>query len=650
MYSVKLMTGTEIITVHYPNPSKDTPKFLKLNLNKKKSVPEQLTFTIPIQNAGYSKIYDLVTFVQVYDTRDNTLRFEGRVISSPRKMDNTGQFYKEVVCEGELAYLNDTNTRAWDLSGMILINALQLIVDNHNSHTTSDKQFVLGRVDVTGVLDIQANYEKSLNFIIDKFVNKFGGVLKVRKENSIRYLDYTGLVGQQSTTKIKLGYNMQDMILDEDVTNIATRVVPVGKDGTTIETVNNGKDYLEDAESVAQYGIIEQIADLKDIEDVNLLKAAGQEYLDNAKKAKIKLQLTAVNLNVLNLTIDDFEVGNDYKVENEVLNVDDYFTVIEIDEDLLDPWNSKLTIDNKFETMTDRQINMQRAANALDAVLTAQGKLNTYFLQGIIDTLKNQLIASGAYQNAQVIEGKGILLENTNAASEDYGALYLGPGIFSIAKDKIGGAWNWRTWGTGKGFVADLIVTGLLVGGKVQFNLDQGTLLIGNSKTDYNLYFDGTDLKLVGRDYSFDGQTFTLGKSGDTAQHTKDYSQWTHSDGTLTKISADGLQHINGATKKEYHYLNYKGEVVVNNNQSVTVQLPDEFKGKEFSVSYSIKNYNVSGIVIGFQGLYSSENYSNGTVIISPLIIKLTPYIIGSNIAYNNFTDGTITVEYSVIA
>jgi hypothetical protein len=428
--------------VHYPAPDKNTPKFTKLQLNRKKSVAKKLTLTIPKFNPGFNKIYDLVTLIKVIDTRNNQVRFEGRVLSSPNRMDNQGRFYKEVTCEGELAYLNDTRTRYWDLTGLSVKDALQLLIDSHNGHVTSDKKFVLGTVDVTGVLAVSTNFENTLNFIIDKFVNKFDGVLSVRKENGVRYLDYTGLIGQQSSTTIHLGYNMKDMTLENDVTNIASRVIPVGKDNLTIETINGGKDYLEDDLTVGQVGIVEQIADLKDIADVNALKAAGQEYLDNAKKAKIKLQITALNLSVLNLNIDDFVVGNDYKVINEVMNVNDWFTVIETDEDLLQPWNSTLTIDNKFETLTDRQINMQRAANALDAVLTAQGKLNTFFLQGIIDTLKNKLLASGAYQHAEVLEDKGYLLENTNADSPDYGAMYLGPGIFAIAANKIGNAWN----------------------------------------------------------------------------------------------------------------------------------------------------------------------------------------------------------------
>ena len=493
MYKIVLINNGKETLIHAPEVEKDMPHLIKPHLNQKKSVPEKLTFTMLYNNPGYNEIYDLTTLVKVIDTRDNSIEFEGRVISSPQKMDSTGIFTKEVVAEGELAYLNDTKTRNWDVSGLTVEKMLDLLINNHNGHTTSDKQFKIGRVDVTGIIGIESNtnFESTLNCLLDMLVNKFGGVLKVRKENGIRYLDYVGIAGQQSTTEIKLGHNIKDMLLEYDVSNVATRVIPVGKDNLTIEVVNDGKDYLEDAEAIEEYGIVEQIADLKDISDATLLKTAGQEYLNNAKKAKIKLQLTALDLSVLNINIDSLEVVNDYKVINQVMKINEYFTIIEKDMDLLELWNSRVIIDNKFSTMTDRQINMQRAANALETVLTANKKLNTYFLQGIIDTLKNQLIASGAYKKAEVIDGKGFLLENTDASSPDYGALYLGPGIFSIANSKIGNAWNWRTFGTGKGFVADLIVTGRIENGRTVLDLDTGEFLLKNSANQTFLSADG---------------------------------------------------------------------------------------------------------------------------------------------------------------
>ncbi|HZJ87239.1 MAG TPA: hypothetical protein VFC75_03350, partial [Erysipelothrix sp.] len=64
---------------------------------------------------------------------------------------------------------------------------------------------------------------------------------------------------------------------------------------------------------------------------------------------------------------------------------------------------------------------------------------------------------------------------------------------------------NWKTFGDGDGFVADLIVAGALQGGKVKFDLTNGTFLIGESTEDYLIYFDGTNLNFAqGREYTWE--------------------------------------------------------------------------------------------------------------------------------------------------
>jgi hypothetical protein len=76
-------------------------------------------------------------------------------------------------------------------------------------------------------------------------------------------------------------------------------------------------------------------------------------------------------------------------------------------------------------------------------------------------------------------------------------AMLLGGGRFAIANQKDGqGGWNWRTFGSGAGFVADAFIGGLLKGGKVHFNLTNGTLLIGDNIENYSLLFDGQNLKI----------------------------------------------------------------------------------------------------------------------------------------------------------
>lgn len=61
-------------------------------------------------------------------------------------------------------------------------------------------------------------------------------------------------------------------------------------------------------------------------------------------------------------------------------------------------------------------------------------------------------------------------------------AIYFGAGKIAIANHKgSDGSWDFRTFGTGDGFTADLIRAGVLEGGDVRLNLETGTLDIGDS-------------------------------------------------------------------------------------------------------------------------------------------------------------------------
>ena len=97
--------------------------------------------------------------------------------------------------------------------------------------------------------------------------------------------------------------------------------------------------------------------------------------------------------------------------------------------------------------------------------------------------------------------------------------------------------------------------------------------------------------KLSGTYYNFDGTNFSIGSSNGstTAYHASGYSKWTHSDGSWTWIDANGLTWHKSGSSSGYHYLLYAGEYTCNSEETVTITLPDEFKGKNFKVVTSIK-------------------------------------------------------------
>ena len=124
------------------------------------------------------------------------------------------------------------------------------------------------------------------------------------------------------------------------------------------------------------------------------------------------------------------------------------------------------------------------------------------------------------------------------------------------------------------------------VGKKVN-GYDLKTIVTQNADS-WRLSING---KLSGTYYNFDGTNFTIGSSNGstTAYNASEYSKWTHSDGSWTRIDANGLTWNKSGSSSGYHYLLYAGEYTCNSEETVTITLPDEFKGKNFKVVTSIK-------------------------------------------------------------
>lgn len=121
---------------------------------------------------------------------------------------------------------------------------------------------------------------------------------------------------------------------------------------------------------------------------------------------------------------------------------------------------------------------------------------------------------------------------------------------------------------------------------------DVGTIVTQNA-TNWNLSING---RLSGTNYNFDGTNFTIGSSSGhtTAYHAAGYSKWTHSDGSYTRVDANGLTWSKGGTASTYHCLLYAGEYTCDSESIVTIQLPSEFIGKNFKVVTAVKRIYTS--------------------------------------------------------
>ena len=481
MYKATIINnGTETV-IHFPDGNNNTPKCGELKLNLKRSQTPQLTFSFYPNNPAYNLLTRLVTLVKIYDTRDNTVKFDGRVFQITEQMDNTGLFYKEVICYGVMDYLNDSLTEEYSYEGVTPLAVITDLLQKHNARIDSWKQIQPGNITVSDNLWFDTEYETTLEAIQKYVLDTSKGNISIRNVNGVNYLDYTVTIGD--TVNITLGQNMAEMVAQDDPNGIATRIIPIGQDYLTIASANGGINYLENTPMKNKYGIIYKKVEYKDIDiDTDLLDAATADLAKYTTPQQI-LTSTASDLSVLaNTSENTFDITTTVNINNPVMGINNVnYQVVEVDVDLTQPWNPTLQISNQPVRVTDSEIEYQGTSKVVNKITTSNDNVNTKWLEGIINTLQNGLKASGSYQHATPIEDKGFLLENIDANSSDYGALYLGPGFMAIANTKNSdGSWNWRSFGTGAGFTADEIKGGTI----------QGALLKTANATNYMFLHD----------------------------------------------------------------------------------------------------------------------------------------------------------------
>jgi len=303
-------------------------------------------------NRGYDKLFELSTRIKVIDIRDNTIRFIGRVLDVSPQMDSSGKFFKDVVCEGALSYLNDTKTRAetylGDPEGFV-----SWILEKHNTKVEDTKKIYPGNIDVDGSVAYTCNFDTTLNTILtvkDKF--SIEGNIKVREESGVLYLDWLKNFSND-TVEVRLGKNMNEMVKEKDVTSLGTRIIPLGANNLTIESVNGGVDYIEDSNARSLYGTIEKTVQYSDITDPQELYDKAVEDLPNNTQPKYLLSTKALDLSFISGTdIKTFKLGTNLHLINPILNVDDTYKIVSLDLDLLQPYNPAIEIANKPVTGT----------------------------------------------------------------------------------------------------------------------------------------------------------------------------------------------------------------------------------------------------------------------------------------------------------
>lgn len=378
-----------------------------------------LTFEINPEHPYYSVIKKLKSEITL--TQDGEWVFSGRVLNDDKDFNNI----KKIEVEGELAYLVDSNQRQAEYHDLSVSEYFTTLINKHNSMVESKKQFQVGQVTVTdsnNSLYRYSNYENTWNTISDKLLKRLGGYVRTRHLNGVKYIDYLADYPNVNSQTINFGKNLLDLkqyIRGEDV---ATAIIPLGcklesendsavEKRLTIESVTEGGiDYVFDEDAVNQYGWIFDTVTFDDVTLSENLKTKGEAELASRKLLTLELEMTAVDLHLLDVNIEKIKLGDYIRVISEPHKLDRFMMVSEITIDIVKPSGTKIVLGDEVQMLTD-------VTNKDDLAGQVENIITDYGFKTDISSIKNTIneLSSSISQTAQ-----NILLEvYSNCASKD---------------------------------------------------------------------------------------------------------------------------------------------------------------------------------------------------------------------------------------
>lgn len=331
---------------------------------------------MPPQHPSYGALVGYRTIVRVY--RDGDLRFRGRALYPTDDYNNI----RTVVCEGELCFLQDGISRPHlyqDTPQAIFED----VVAKFNAQVEDFKRFKLGAVTVTdpnNYIRLESEEAETVLATINKLVDRCGGyIVFTTDDTGARVINWLDTVGGANLQTIEAGENLFDFSSTGANTDLATALIPYGaKNETTgeritIESVNDGLDYIVDEAAVALRGTIFKTATWDDVtEPLNLLNKARQ-YLNENKLFVTSLTLSALDLSYIDKTVESFKLGDRIRVISGAHGVDEDFQLTEITEDVLNPGRSLITMGKEHRTLTGLDVagdnkgqsDLQKATSAI---------------------------------------------------------------------------------------------------------------------------------------------------------------------------------------------------------------------------------------------------------------------------------------------
>ena len=586
MYTIKI--GDNLIY----HPLREDLIITKGSITHEVGKSSSFTFSILRDHYYYDKFKRLKDIITVYN--DSAIIFRGRILNDKTDFRNN----KTLTCEGELSFLKDTLIRPYNFTGTPAALFTQF-VEAHNSQVDEARKFIVGNITVTDPNDYIARESSeatdTLTAIDEKLVKLCGGYIYITRDSEGRpVLNYLADFPYISDQVIRFGENLTDFARTNDNSAITTALVPYGakiedsETRLTIESVNNGLDYIVDDEALATYGFIVKSATWDDVTEPSNLLRKAKEYLAALKLVNITLELSAIDLSLLNKSINQFMYGQYIRIESKPHNVDALFLLTKQSIDILRPDNDKITLGHSRSSFTGETLS---STNKIDSVekIVSDYKVNVPIITEIVNKLNLEII-----RNLPLTQTYD---PTTETYSPDYNvnALILTPKA-TLRRNEVNCSYIWKRVSNGS-------ETALNEGETVA---SDGTLTVTKNMTD-----DQAVYKCYAT-YSNDQTTLV-------ANETVEFIRL--SNGEQGQPGKDGTNGRGISTIVDYYLATAASGGVTTSTSGWTNEIQNLTADKKYLWHYSVTtytddtNYTSTPVIIGVYGNTGSTGTGIGSII-----------------------------------
>lgn len=315
----------------------------------------------------------------------------------------------------------------------------------------------------------------------NSFINRWGGE---RMYDNFTVIINDRLGGDYGACA-EFGRNMTGIEADISIDDVVTRIIPESYNGYTLE----GEEPWVDSPLIGNYAnpraAVIKFEDVKLLEDCQegeegfstlellreeLKRRCEKEYENGLDKPKVNYKVDLVEI----ADTDDYKdykkltttgIGDDVLTRDRKLKINVTARCIRLVYDCIEEENTEVELGNYTENYFDKTTS---AADIIQKVTREDGTLKAEEVYGKIDAVKAQLKAQRDI--SQPSEVRAVLFEDLVEGSPTYGAMSIGTMGFCIASERTadGKDWDWKTFGTGRGFYADYVCVGQLDGALIR--------------------------------------------------------------------------------------------------------------------------------------------------------------------------------------